>query len=58
MTKQKPKIELHVVCPYCKKPVVVRQYEETTEKAIPAEKKQWTTVEKDKQSKLPSGKDK
>lgn len=53
MAKKKPKVELHIECPHCKKAVVVRQFEDVLEKAIPAEKKTWVTAEKDQQSKLP-----
>lgn len=53
IAKKKPKLELHVKCPYCSKAVVVRQFEEVLEKAVPAEKEIWVTAEKDQQSKLP-----
>jgi len=55
--KKKPKVELRIECPYCKKAVVVRQYEETTKVAEPAVKKIWITAEKDTQKKLPLRKD-
>ena len=50
---KKPKVELHVECPCCNEAIVVRQFEETIEKAVPADKKQWVEVEKDVQEKLP-----
>lgn len=51
--KNKPKVELHVECPYCKKAVVVRQFEETITPSVPADKNTWIEVDKDLQKKLP-----
>lgn len=53
--KPKKLLETKFDCPYCKKAILLRQFEETIEPSIKAKKKTWTEATKDTQKKLDTG---
>ena len=48
-----PKIVINVSCPHCNKGIIVKRHRERTVDPVPAEYREWETVDKDPQGELP-----